>query len=170
MNVIKVFFFFFCTLTPFFTYSSNGGISLSQTRVIFSSNKDSASIYVKNTSSNDVWLLRGWVTSFESDEKDDSFVITPPLYRLDPERNIQLRINVTDKNKFPKDVESVYYLNVMAIPPQMEKDPSARENTNISFSINNRIKLFHRPESINNRKLLAESYKKITVQQRGGHV
>lgn len=149
------------------TTSEKGGIGLDVTRVIFPSSEESISLRVNNSSSSDVWLLRSWVSEYTKNEIKAPFLITPPLVRINQGERIQLRINkIVDLNKLPKDRESVFNINVMAIPPEgKEKKNSGR----IQFSVNNRIKLFYRPESINNRKKLENlvDYLKVAKTEKG---
>ncbi|EBE8967093.1 molecular chaperone, partial [Salmonella enterica] len=140
------------------------------TRIIFPSNRESVSISVINSDVEDVWLLRGWVNEFESEKKTDNFIITPPLYRLDPDSKIQLRINAIDKSKLSEDIESIFYINVLAIPPEADVEKKGDDNASISFAINNRIKLFYRPESISDKRKVMDSYGKITAEQKGNKV
>lgn len=130
--------------------SVKGGIGLDVTRVIFPSSEESISLRVNNTSASDIWLLRSWISEYTNNEIKAPFLITPPLVRINQGERIQLRINkIADMNKLPNDRESVFNINVMAIPPENKE----KKNTGrIQFSVNNRIKLFYRPESINNRK------------------
>lgn len=45
--------------------------------------------------------------------KKTPFIITPPLFKLDPDKNNVLRI-VNIEDTLPKDRESVYWINVKA--------------------------------------------------------
>ncbi|EEN6506125.1 molecular chaperone, partial [Salmonella enterica subsp. enterica] len=92
MKIFKSIIILLILFSPLTALSAGGGLSLSQTRIIFPSNRESVSISVINSDVEDVWLLRGWVNEFESEKKTDNFIITPPLYRLDPDSKIQLRI------------------------------------------------------------------------------
>lgn len=155
---------------PLVCSAEKGGLSLSQTRVIFPGDKDSVSLNVRNSSSDDIWLLRSWIEEIKDNKKSDTFIVTPPLYRLDPDNNIQLRINALDVKSLPTTKESVYYLSVMAIPPDAQDNSVTRKNSTIRFSVTNRIKMFYRPETIDDRKNVLQAYGKITARQQGGNV
>lgn len=93
------------------------GINLDLTRVIFDSQQNSASIKVNNFNENKSWLLRSWISNYSDDGKSKSFIITPILYRVLPNESIQLKIEKTD-DLLPTDRESVFRINVLAIPPK----------------------------------------------------
>lgn len=135
-----------------------GGISLGGTRLIFDGAGDAATMSVNNGSAS-TWLMRFWVSPYgemadkaaaQGDAKNDSmpFVVTPPLYRLDPQGVVQLRVNrVSDT--LPADRESVYYMNSLAIPPKKgEKGYSKAVQSGLQFAVNTRIKLIYRPAAL----------------------
>lgn len=135
----------------------NPGLMLDQTRLIFNSTHKSESITLRNAS-DQVWLIRSWVASYgDGNTKSDEFIITPPIFRLDAQSDVQLRVNAVGKNPLPTDRESVYRINVLAIPPKNDLASSGTDaNTgNIQFSINTQIKLFYRPVALNNNKIIS---------------
>lgn len=144
------------------SFANNGGVYLGSTRVIFPSSATSESLSVTNSSKNDTWLVRSWISLSDSDaEKNNDFIITPPLYRLDPKSTINLKINRLS-DSLPKNKESLFYINAMIIPPV---DKKSTDSTKIQFSINNKIKMFYRPESINSQNNADEVYNKISVKK-----
>ncbi|MFP3439120.1 molecular chaperone [Pantoea sp. SIMBA_133] len=155
------------------------GISLSGTRLIFDGTKNSASMAVKNSAKKETWLMRFWVspydvTSESSPEpaagKSLPFVVTPPLYRLDPESSVQLRVNKI-REITQTDRESVYYLNALAIPPKAGTKKYEKEVSNaVLFAVNTRIKLFYRPGGLNDSKAVRSAPEKITVQAKDKQV
>ncbi|HCR2979749.1 TPA: fimbria/pilus periplasmic chaperone, partial [Serratia marcescens] len=92
---------------------SAGGITLGGTRVVFDGRQESASVPVTNTTRQDVWLMRFWLSPYgdvPALSEPLPFAVTPPLYRLDPDSTVQLRINrIADT--LPPDRESVFWLN-----------------------------------------------------------
>jgi len=71
------------------------------------------------------------------------FLITPPLFRLDAKEDNVLRVVRTGGN-LPGDRESLYWLNIKAIPSSKHVEGM---NT-LQIAINTRIKLLYRPSSI----------------------
>lgn len=144
------------------SFANEGGVYLGSTRIIFPSSATSESLSVTNSSKKETWLVRSWISLGDSDdEKNNNFIITPPLYRLDPQSTINLKINRLS-DSFPKNKESLFYINAMIIPPI---DKKSTDSTKIQFSINNKIKMFYRPESINSQNNVEEAYNKISVKK-----
>ncbi|EAA7680369.1 molecular chaperone [Salmonella enterica] len=155
--------------------AANGGFYLGQTRVVFPSDKKSVSLQVTNQDAKKDWLLRSWVSQYDDKNKSSTpFIITPPLYRLDGNNSIQLRINAVDVSKLPTDRESVFRINVMAIPPETaaaakpEKEGTATGS--IQFALNSRIKLFFRPVALNSPEQAEKAWEKVTVRQQEGKI
>ena len=138
----------------FFVFSSeliaSGGVYLGASRIIFDSDREIVPLKVKNSEKNKVWLIRSWLVGENEKKKSSEFIITPPLRLLEGEGEVTLRINAIDKEKLPKDRESLFYINVMQIP---NKDSEKKANViggSIQFSITHVIKMFYRPKEIIN--------------------
>ncbi|WP_000668730.1 fimbrial biogenesis chaperone [Escherichia sp. TW14182] len=136
--------------------SQGSGVNLASTRVIFDSMKENSSLKVQNNSSNSLWLLRSWISTYDDDKKVTNFIITPPLYRIQPSESFQLRINKLD-NTLPEEKESIFRINVLAIPPQSIDN----KNSGLQFAINNRIKLIYRPHNLNIPEKVTNAYKEL---------
>ena len=102
-----------------------GGVGLSATRVIYDGSKKEASLTVQNKSKTEEFLIQSWVDDAAGSKKTP-FIITPPLFRLDPGKNNILRI-VNTTPGLPQDRESVYWVNVKAIPSKSDDS----ENKNV---------------------------------------
>ncbi|MDZ5641631.1 molecular chaperone [Enterobacter sp. A103] len=72
------------------------------------------------------------------------FVLTPPLTRVEGRHGQTLRITATPNN-MPADRESVFWLNVLEIPPT-NKDGKNQ----LMVAFRNRVKLFWRPAALKN--------------------
>ncbi len=88
-----------------------GGVALSTTRVIYDGGKKEASLTVENHNKNEEFLIQSWIDDVNGNKKTP-FIITPPLFKLDPDKNNVLRI-VNIEDTLPKDRESVYWINVL---------------------------------------------------------
>lgn len=141
--------------------SSNSftGLSVGATRVIYNGNMKEASLSIKNTEDSSVYLIRSWISSDNAAEKIP-FVITPPLFRIEPGQDNTVRITQTSSS-LAQDKESVYWLNTLAIPP------ATKEKNSLQFSINTRIKLIYRPTTLNNKEAIAKAYQQITITRSG---
>jgi len=127
------------------------GITLNGTRLIFNGNKNEAVMTVDNPD-NAVYLIQSWVRL--DDEKSSEFIVTPPLFRIEPNSSNTLRI-ILLKNNLPKDKESLFWLNVKAIPSS-----DANANNVLLIAINTKIKLIYRPTSLLGKNAEA-AYKKL---------
>ncbi|WMB71229.1 molecular chaperone [Shewanella oncorhynchi] len=124
---------------------SNGGISLNQTRVIFLNEDKSQTITVKNTSKQN-YLIQSRIKNEKGDVLNIPFVVTPPLFPLEAERNQLLRI-FKQEESLPTDRESLFYLSVLAIPGQSE---SVLDKAHLSMGFQFILKLFYRPAKLQN--------------------
>lgn len=134
-------------------FTKNNSVSLSSTRAVFKSGNTSEGLGVKNNSKESVYLIRSWIADYHTNKVDDSkFLITPPLLKIKPDSTYQLKINKIS-NDMPTDRESIYKINVMAIPVNGgQNGPSSSEiSGGVSLSVTHTIKMFYRPESIDNK-------------------
>ncbi|ENR9640719.1 molecular chaperone [Salmonella enterica] len=167
MNIVNGIRYFCLSLTLLFFYNhgyaaGSEGLGLDVTRVIFPSTDKSVSLRANNTSSKDVWLLRSWVTDYYTGNDKTPFFITPPITRIDQKQSIQIRINkLTDIESLPKDRESVFSVNVMGIPPE----DNTQSGGSIKIAVNTKIKLFYRPEIINDQKKVSNLFKDLKVRK-----
>ncbi|POZ13811.1 molecular chaperone [Lelliottia aquatilis] len=165
-----------CSAASIQAADNKGGISLGGTRLVFEGGKEAASMTVTNSSAADVWLMRFWISPYgdsedksgeESGSQTMPFAVTPPLYRLDPQNAVQLRVNKLVEN-LPADRESVYYLNNLAIPPKKgEKSYQKSVQSGLQFAVNTRIKLFYRPAAIDDPVAVKQAPEKLTVASSG---
>lgn len=117
-----------------------GGVVLGATRVVYNATNKEASVTVNNRSNEQYFLVQSWVDD-KNGNKKVPFSITPPLFRLNAKNENMLRI-IKTAGEVPLDRESVYWLNVKAIPPA----PAPNEAQNVlQLAIKTRIKLFYRP-------------------------
>ncbi|WP_205744366.1 fimbria/pilus periplasmic chaperone [Dyella sp. M7H15-1] len=98
-------------------------------------------------------LVQAWIDDGQVDTPPDQihvpFELMPPVFRLDAGKSQVLRIVYTHENSaanpLPKDKESLFWLNVLSVPP----DPSNAKSQNLlKFAIRTRIKFFLRPEGL----------------------
>lgn len=74
------------------------------------------------------------------------FSLTPPMFRLDAGRAQRLRLLYTGE-PLPADRESLFWLNVLEVPPQ--PDPALADERNVlQLAVRSRLKIFYRPPSL----------------------
>ncbi len=122
--------------------AQNVGIQiLDRTGEVYPANQKQVLLPVTNNDPASVYLIQSWIEN-AGDQKDTQFVITPPLFSMQGKKENTLRIINATNHQLPGDRESLFWVNVKAIPA-MEKDQK-NENT-LQLAIISRIKMFYRP-------------------------
>jgi fimbrial chaperone protein len=124
-----------------------GGVSLSQTRVVYLATDKAQLLTVKNTGQQR-YLIQSRVLRSPDDASSAPFLVSPPLFTLQPNSRQLLRI-VPQGDVLPADRESVFTLSVLAIPAQAE--PNTTASTRVSMGIRFGLKLFYRPAGLKER-------------------
>lgn len=122
---------------------AHAGIVMGGTRVIYEEGKREASISVTNADTAMPYLVQSWVENYlTTDKGQPPFIVTPPLFRLEPEQKNMLRINYTGA-QLPADRESVFWLNVKSIAPTQKDDVNK-----LQVNIKSKFKIFYRPKNL----------------------
>ncbi|GJL35742.1 fimbrial chaperone [Enterobacter hormaechei] len=120
---------------------ANAGIQLASTRVIYPAGKREVTLAV--TSKDPApRLIQTWIENDSADTAKVPFIILPPIFRLNPDKGQTLRIIHTG-GAVPQDRESVFWLNVLEIPPK----PAGKAD-HIQLTVRSRLKLFYRPTGL----------------------
>lgn len=125
------------------TLANAEGIQLGRTRVIYDANKKEASLPLINSEKELPWLIQSWVLNADNKTRAP-FIITPPLFRLDPKSEQTLRIMKSD-NITQTNVESLYYLIIRMIPAS---DKQNQQSNVLNIIYKTQIKLFFRPKGL----------------------
>ncbi|WP_159225556.1 fimbria/pilus periplasmic chaperone, partial [Klebsiella pneumoniae] len=88
---------------------------------VYDGDKKEASASIRNTEKSGVYLVQSWVDNGERGGKAP-FIVTPPLFRINPGEENMLRIIRTGGN-LPPDRESVFWINVKSIPATDDSKP-----------------------------------------------
>jgi P pilus assembly chaperone PapD len=123
------------------------GVNVGATRVVYQSKDKEANLSLSNSGEDGVpYLVQSWVSQFDNrDQSADEFIITPPLFRLDANGQNILRIIATNAQNLPSDKESLFLLNVKAIPAKSSEQQS--QNV-LQIALKTSIKLFYRPANL----------------------
>ncbi|WP_367376724.1 molecular chaperone [Hafnia alvei] len=146
--------FFFATSILFAAgiTTTFASIQISATRVIYHAVEKDVSVQITNPGKYPV-LLQSWTDDGHSEIHPDTlrtpFILTPPLTRVDADAGQTLRLSYSGA-WLPSDRESVYWLNVLEIPPVGEK-----KSNHIQVAFRSRIKLFYRPMALDDNGALA---------------
>lgn len=129
--------------TFFISIVADAGVVVGATRYLYKENSREISAQLENKD-DAPYLMKSWVEAPEGEKP--FFMVTPPLFRLEAKQKNTIRIFPTANiSSAPKDRESVYYLNVMSIPPT---DESHINNNTLQMAVRHRMRLIYRPEAI----------------------
>ncbi|HCJ5832588.1 TPA: fimbrial assembly chaperone [Escherichia coli] len=124
-----------------------GGVYIYGTRVIYPEQKKEITVQLMNEGNRSA-LVQTWIddgdTSLPPEKIHVPFVLTPLVTHVKGGEGQQLKIKKL-ANTLPKDRESLFFLNVLDIPPNSEKNEGKNQ---IKFAMQNRIKFIYRPEGI----------------------
>lgn len=144
-------------------------------RVVVYQDEKSTSMTVVSGENDPLLLVRARVTrTLKDTASDPAFLVTPPLFRLEPKTRNELRISTLNPGSMPADRESLTYLKVEGIPSSnpLSRDSSKGFQNPIGASMvvgtGNYIKLFYRPRGIG--PVTPETYRLMTFSRVPGGV
>jgi chaperone protein EcpD len=149
---------------------AHASVTISGTRVVYPLDQREVSVKLNNDSRMpslvQVWMDDGRANAQASDSKAP-FVITPPIFRMDAGKSQTLRMMYAG-DALPQDRESVFWLNVLDVPPKADAGPDV--NT-LQLAYRTRIKVFMRPPKLPGRPEDAPQmldWKVVPAPQGGG--
>jgi len=128
--------------------SAWGAMVIEGTRVVVRG-ADRETVVRMNNQGTTPLVVQSWIDNGEAernkspDQIQVPFVLTPPISRVDPSKGQTVRIYPA-AGTLPQDRESVFWFNVLEIPP---KTKNTEENL-VQFTIRSRLKLFYRPQAL----------------------
>ena len=135
---------------------AHAGVSIDGTRIIFPAKSKSVNVQLRNAYDSPA-LVQAWIDIGDSEKipKADEvpFVLNPPLTRVEAKKGQIIRIIPLDTSKLPQDRESIFWFNMMDIPPE---DPTLKDKNYLSFTVRTRLKLFYRPSQLAMTAFLAQ--------------
>lgn len=147
---------------------ASAGVVVTGTRVVYPAAKREVTIDIRNPSETpslvQAWLDTGDLHSKPGDSKVP-FVMTPPLFRLDPTKSQSLRLVYTH-DPLPQDRESLFWLNVLDIPPLITPNPDLPNQLEMAFK--HRMKVFFRPSGLSGSAADAPAQLRWKLQYKGG--
>ena len=129
-----------------FAGAANASVLIAGTRVVFPAEDGEVTVRLSNDNNHPA-LVEAWIDNGDPKSTPDKvnvpFLITPPLFRMEAHKDQNLRIIATPA-QLPADRESLFWLNVLEIPPKPTAEEAGGQNI-LQFAIRSRLKLFYRP-------------------------
>ncbi|SDV01938.1 fimbrial biogenesis chaperone [Pseudomonas mucidolens] len=130
--------------TALVCFQASAGVVITGTRLIYPADQKEITVKLNNNGTQPAltqsWIDTGSVESTPTSSKAP-FLLSPPVARIDPAKGQTLRVLFTGA-PLAQDKESVFWLNVLEIPPK----PQVAGDLNIlQMAFRSRIKLFYRP-------------------------
>lgn len=131
--------------------AADANVVIAGTRVIFPASDGEVTVRLSNQGIAPA-LIEAWIDSGNPDSTPDKantpFLITPPLFRMEPKRDQDLRILFTQSQQpLPTDHETLFWLNVLEVPPKPSGAQYQGKNY-LQLAIRSRLKLFYRPAGL----------------------
>ncbi|MCV3255527.1 fimbria/pilus periplasmic chaperone [Escherichia albertii] len=139
---------------------AHAGIVIYGTRIIYPAENKEVMVQLMNQG-NRSSLVQAWIddgdTSLPPEKIQVPFMLTPPVAKVGANSGQQIKIRIMP-NRLPTNKESIFYLNILDIPPNSPEDEGKNA---LKFAMQNRIKLFYRPVGV--ASVNKETFKKLRV-------
>lgn len=128
-----------------FAGRSEAAVVIGGTRVVYPAQENDVTVKFTNRGTTPT-LVQVWLDAGDDKSTPDTakvpFAVTPPIFRLDADKSQAVRL-VYSKEPLPSDKETLFWLNMLEVPPR-EADDKSR----LDFAFRSRIKLFFRPPGL----------------------
>ncbi|EMT6574478.1 fimbrial biogenesis chaperone [Providencia rettgeri] len=145
-----------CFIFSINSFANN--IIVNGTRFIYPGDEKEITVQLSNTAERPA-VAQAWLDTGNASETPDTiktpFQITPPVSRVEAKGGQNLRIKLMDKGQIPQDRESLWWLNVLDIPPTVKGKDGEMQNV-LQLAIRSRFKFFYRPVGLGSRELAPE--------------
>lgn len=123
-------------------------VVINTTRIVYKESAKEVNVRLTNEGSRPL-LVQSWLDDGRATESPENidlpFMITPPVSRIDANKGQTLRISKMDA-ALSKDRETIYYLNVLEVPPKAKGVDAS--NNKLQLAFRTRIKMFYRPDGL----------------------
>ena len=154
----------FISMLAIYSFSGHAGVVIYGTRVIYPAEKKEVLVQLMNQGERSA-LVQSWIDdgdmSLSPEKIQVPFLLTPPVAKVAAKSGQQLKIKKMP-NMLPNNKESLFYLNVLDIPPN---NPDSVGKNVLKFAMQNRIKLFYRPKGISPVNKL--TFQKLSMKRSG---
>jgi len=136
--------------------AARANVVIAGTRVVFAPGAHEVTLRLTNEGDRPA-LVEAWLDDGDPTATPDSahvpFLVTPPLARMNAGKGQSLRIVHTGA-AMPEGRESLYWLNVLEVPPRPAATDGETQNS-LQFAVRSRIKVFFRPAGLKGDPLTA---------------
>lgn len=147
---------------------AHANVLVGGTRVILPAGEGEVTVRLTNESDRPA-LIQAWIDRGDPkstpDTVDTPFLITPPMFRMEPARDQSLRILYTGE-ALPADRESLFWLNVLEVPPKPKAGEGAQNY--LQIALRSRLKFFFRPTGLVGDAAKAPSLLTFTARSENG--
>lgn len=129
---------------------AQAGAIISGTRHIYLEKNREINIQITNDDLKAPRLIQAWLERGQAAELSDvPFSVSPPVFRIDPGKGQVIRLIYT-REPLPADRESLFWLNVLDVPPNLlaSADPEESQQSYLRFAFRIRTKVFFRPAKL----------------------
>ncbi|WP_311767578.1 fimbria/pilus periplasmic chaperone [Burkholderia seminalis] len=146
MNVIRKSLQTVALATVLIASQACASVVISATRVVFPSNEREMTIKLTNDGPGPA-LIQAWIDKGDAhaspEAVDVPFTLTPAMFRMEPNKGQTLRLLYANE-PLPADKESLFWLNVLEIPPKIAN----AERNQLQVAFRTRIKIMFRPQNL----------------------
>ncbi|QRY79077.1 fimbria/pilus periplasmic chaperone [Pseudomonas sp. PDNC002] len=137
----------FLSIATVWSSLASAGIVISGSRVVYPAKDREVTVKMTNRSSQPA-LVQAWVdkgnADLTPDKADGPFLITPPITRVEANKGQALRLVYTGDAAASQKQETVFWLNVLDVPPM----PKDKDSNFMQVAVRSRLKIFYRPEGL----------------------
>lgn len=133
------------------SFQAPASVIINGTRVVYPAQSREVTVQLNNDGQTPS-LVQAWVDGGDPKQtpetSDAPFALTPPISRVEPGKGQSLRVFFSGKQSLPTDRESLFWLNVLEIPPTPEAGGGDAPENYLQLAFRSRIKLFYRPQGL----------------------
>ncbi|HFT8006662.1 TPA: fimbrial biogenesis chaperone [Burkholderia cenocepacia] len=126
---------------------AHASVVISGTRVVFPGNEREVTIKLTNDGKTPA-LVQTWIDTGDQNASPETinvpFTLTPSMFRMEPNKGQTLRMIYTNE-PLPADKESLFWLNVLEIPPKAD---DGADHNELQIALRTRIKIMFRPQGL----------------------
>ncbi|MBP6862940.1 MAG: fimbria/pilus periplasmic chaperone [Neisseriaceae bacterium] len=131
-----------CVWLSILALPASASVNLDRTRMILEGTERSVSIMAVNGQAKP-YLLQSWVETEGGEKMSGPLLALPPLQRIEPNGMALVQVtSIGAESTLVQDRESLFYLNVLEVPPKSERDNV------LQIAFQSRLKLFYRPKGL----------------------